>query len=93
MSLVNIFRRHPPFIRMCGKHRGYKSFVFVSVAGKGLAGDYFVCAANKEVRGKRLGALVKGRMLNMGSEGFRHRERRDRARKGGQLSASEHREW
>jgi hypothetical protein len=32
---------------MCGKQRGYKSFVFVSAARKGLTGDYFASAANK----------------------------------------------
>jgi hypothetical protein len=30
---------------MCGKHWGYKSFVFVSAVTKGLTGDYFVSAA------------------------------------------------
>jgi hypothetical protein len=31
---------------MCGKHWGYKSFVFVSAVTKGLTGDYFASAAS-----------------------------------------------
>jgi hypothetical protein len=34
---------------MCGKQRGYKSFVFVSAATKGLTGENFASAANKGV--------------------------------------------
>ena len=67
---------------MCGKHWGYKSFVFVSAVTKGLTGDYFASAASKGLSRK---------------EGHRVTEARSGEREeGSEIVADawrEHREW
>jgi hypothetical protein len=51
---------------MCGKQRGYKSFVFVSAARKGLTADYSASAVNKGVSGRECGNDISLRSAQEG---------------------------
>jgi hypothetical protein len=46
---------------MCGKQRGYKSFVFVSAATKGVTGENFVSAARKGLSANTKREIQKSR--------------------------------
>src|ERR1700719_30509 len=50
LNLVNINNPHPPFFRMCGKQRTFKSFRFGSVANARVTGGFFGCVARKGLR-------------------------------------------